>query len=144
MASFKEAFAAARKEKGAGKAFTWNGKSYSTNRADDAKKSASPSTRPKSRPEGSGTNTNSSMSLSGKASTGMSDVATSLASVKTKPKISVTATTSSSGSPKTAPVAPKWGEKGYFTAVPARVKKTKEIKPRRGSMTAAQIAAARM
>ena len=33
--SFKAAFAAARKEKGAGKTFTWNGKSYSTNRADD-------------------------------------------------------------------------------------------------------------
>jgi hypothetical protein len=39
MPSFKEAFAKARKEKGAGKTFTWNGKSYSTNQADDKKKS---------------------------------------------------------------------------------------------------------
>ena len=31
MASFKEAFAAARKEQGAGGEFTWKGKSYSTN-----------------------------------------------------------------------------------------------------------------
>lgn len=31
MASFKEAFAKARKELGAGKTFTWNGKLYSTN-----------------------------------------------------------------------------------------------------------------
>lgn len=33
--TFGQAFAAARKDKGAGKTFTWNGKSYSTNRADD-------------------------------------------------------------------------------------------------------------
>jgi hypothetical protein len=33
--SFGKAFAAARKEKGAGNTFTWKGKSYSTNRADD-------------------------------------------------------------------------------------------------------------
>ena len=38
--SFGEAFAAARKEKGAGKTFMWKGKSYSTNRADDVKKDA--------------------------------------------------------------------------------------------------------
>jgi hypothetical protein len=34
--SFSEAFNAARKEKGAGETFTWNGKKYSTNKADDA------------------------------------------------------------------------------------------------------------
>lgn len=42
--SFREAFAAARKAKGPGATFTWNGKSYSTNTADDAK-----SSRPKAR-----------------------------------------------------------------------------------------------
>lgn len=47
MASFKEAFAAARKAKGAGASFEWNGKTYSTNRADDAK---STPTKPKARP----------------------------------------------------------------------------------------------
>ena len=36
--SFREAFAKARKEKGAGKTFTWDGRSYSTNTADDVKK----------------------------------------------------------------------------------------------------------
>jgi hypothetical protein len=37
MASFNKAFAAARKELGAGKTFTWNGKSYSTNLAGEDK-----------------------------------------------------------------------------------------------------------
>lgn len=38
MASdFDKAFASARKEKGAGSTFTYKGKSYSTNRADDTK-----------------------------------------------------------------------------------------------------------
>jgi hypothetical protein len=37
--SFGKAFAAARKEKGAGKTFTWKGNSYTTDRADDKKKS---------------------------------------------------------------------------------------------------------
>jgi len=49
MASFKEAFAAARKEKGAGKTFTWNGKSYSTNIKEEglgAKKPTTPKPRP--------------------------------------------------------------------------------------------------
>lgn len=32
--SFKQAFAAARKKLGAGKTFTWNGKTYSTNYAE--------------------------------------------------------------------------------------------------------------
>ena len=35
---FQQAFSAARKEKGAGKTFTWDGRSYSTNTADDLKK----------------------------------------------------------------------------------------------------------
>lgn len=48
MASFNEAFAAARKKLGPGKTFTWNGKEYSTARADDkpARKEASTSTAP--------------------------------------------------------------------------------------------------
>jgi len=38
MTTFNAAFAAARKEKGAGKTFTWNGKLYTTDRADDPPK----------------------------------------------------------------------------------------------------------
>lgn len=49
MASFKEAFAAARKEKGAGKTFTWQGKSYTTDLASEKK--APGETRPKARPK---------------------------------------------------------------------------------------------
>jgi len=45
MASFKTAFAAARKELGAGKTFTWQGKSYTTDLASDGT-----ATRPKARP----------------------------------------------------------------------------------------------
>lgn len=47
MSAFSTAFAAARKTKGAGKTFTFNGKSYSTNTADDLKSS---STTPKTSP----------------------------------------------------------------------------------------------
>lgn len=54
MASFKEAFAAARKKLGAGKTFEWNGKSYSTNLKEEVSKSASAaptkSIRPKAKP----------------------------------------------------------------------------------------------
>jgi hypothetical protein len=49
MATFKEAFAKARKELGAGKTFTWNGKSYTTDYAEEGKKAAP---KPKARPEG--------------------------------------------------------------------------------------------
>jgi len=52
MATFKEAFAAARKEKGAGKTFTWNGKSYTTDRADDKKPAPTASNKPKAKPAG--------------------------------------------------------------------------------------------
>lgn len=48
MATFKDAFAAARKKLGAGKTFNWNGKSYSTNTKEDASAKSSP--RPKARP----------------------------------------------------------------------------------------------
>ena len=42
--SFGRAFAAARREKGAGKTFTWKGNSYTTDRADDKKSSGGSST----------------------------------------------------------------------------------------------------
>jgi hypothetical protein len=55
MASFKEAFAAARKKLGAGKTFEWNGKSYSTNLKEEVSKPASAaptkSIRPKANPK---------------------------------------------------------------------------------------------
>lgn len=44
--SFNQAFAEARKKLGAGKTFTWNGKSYSTNYAEEGKK-----TKPMPRPD---------------------------------------------------------------------------------------------
>jgi hypothetical protein len=46
MAGFKEAFAAARKAQGPGKTFTYNGKTYSTNRADDVKQPKQPAATP--------------------------------------------------------------------------------------------------
>lgn len=46
--SFSEAFKAARKEKGPGKTFTWQGKTYTTNYAEEEKVSTSP--RPKAKP----------------------------------------------------------------------------------------------
>ena len=46
MASFKEAFAKARKELGAGKTFTWNGKSYTTDTAEDKVSGTKPKARP--------------------------------------------------------------------------------------------------
>jgi hypothetical protein len=74
--TFGKAFAAARKEKGKGKTFTWKGNRYTTDRADDKKSSGSsgtdsvisrasaaidraeaadrPTVRPKSRPAGLG------------------------------------------------------------------------------------------
>lgn len=48
QSDFSKAFAAARKEKGAGKTFTFKGKSYTTNYASDAVKA--PTTRPKAQP----------------------------------------------------------------------------------------------
>jgi hypothetical protein len=46
MATFKEAFKAARAEKGAGKTFTWNGKSYTTDLASDKKAAPKPKAKP--------------------------------------------------------------------------------------------------
>lgn len=57
MATFKEAFKEARKKYGAGKTFTWKGKSYSTNLAEEVSKPTSDkkntpktSPRPRARP----------------------------------------------------------------------------------------------
>lgn len=52
MTSFSKAFAAARKEKGAGKTFQWNGKTYTTDLASE-KSTSSSSSRPKARPTAS-------------------------------------------------------------------------------------------
>ena len=64
MATFKEAFAAARKEKGAGKTFTWNGKSYSTDMATDKKSDTG--TKPKAKPAGLNPLSGASRSTAGK------------------------------------------------------------------------------
>lgn len=51
MATFKEAFKEARKKYGAGKTFTWKGKSYSTNLAEEeAKPAPTKKTTPKTSP----------------------------------------------------------------------------------------------
>jgi hypothetical protein len=49
--SFKKAFAAARKEKGAGKTFTWKGKRYTTNYKEEESKAPKKSKRPPKRPD---------------------------------------------------------------------------------------------
>lgn len=69
MATFKEAFAAARKEKGAGKTFTWNGKSYTTDMATDKKQSApTASDKPKAKPAVSGASRSTAGKVAPKAS----------------------------------------------------------------------------
>lgn len=65
MASFKEAFAAARKAKGAGSTFTWNGKKYTTDRADD-KKAPPGSKAPPRRPTAKGPSVMSTARTTGK------------------------------------------------------------------------------
>ena len=50
MASFKETFAKERKRLGKGKTFTWNGKSYSTNYAEEESTPLKSSPRPKAKP----------------------------------------------------------------------------------------------
>jgi hypothetical protein len=64
MASFKEAFAAARKEKGAGKTFTWKGESYSTNYAEEEKKPSG--TKPRAKPAGLNPQSGAARSTAGK------------------------------------------------------------------------------
>ena len=49
--SFSKAFAAARKEMGAGKTFSWKGKKYTTDLKEEVKGAKSP-VKPKARPEG--------------------------------------------------------------------------------------------
>lgn len=48
--TFSKAFAAARKEMGAGKTFEWKGKKYTTDMKEEVKGASSP--KPKARPEG--------------------------------------------------------------------------------------------
>jgi hypothetical protein len=50
MASFKETFAKERKRLGKGKTFTWNGKSYTTNYAEEESTPLKSSPRPKANP----------------------------------------------------------------------------------------------
>jgi hypothetical protein len=50
MTSFSKAFAAARKEKGAGKTFSWNGKTYTTDLASEKSTTPSSSPRAKAKP----------------------------------------------------------------------------------------------
>ena len=50
MTSFSKAFAAARKEKGAGKTFQWNGKTYTTDLASEKSTTPSSSPRAKAKP----------------------------------------------------------------------------------------------
>lgn len=66
MATFKEAFAAARKEKGAGKTFMHNGKSYSTDYAEEEKKPSGTGTKPKAKPAGLNPQSGASRSTAGK------------------------------------------------------------------------------
>ena len=49
--TFKKAFVAARKAKGAGKVFTWKGKRYTTNTKEDEAKKNKKVTKPKIRPK---------------------------------------------------------------------------------------------
>ena len=50
MASFTETFAKERKRLGKGKTFTWNGKSYTTNYAEEESSAPKSSPRPKASP----------------------------------------------------------------------------------------------
>ena len=53
MASFKETFAKERKRLGKGKTFMWNGKSYTTNYAEEESSAPKSSPRPKAKPKDS-------------------------------------------------------------------------------------------
>ena len=53
MASFKETFAKERKRLGKGKTFMWNGKSYTTNYAEEESSAPKSSLRPKAKPKDS-------------------------------------------------------------------------------------------
>jgi hypothetical protein len=63
--SFKDAFAAARSKKGRGKTFTWNGKKYTTDRADD--RSTRPSGRAAKKPSEAGPSRQATVRPSGRA-----------------------------------------------------------------------------
>jgi len=108
MATFKEAFAAARKEKGAGKTFMHNGKSYSTDYAEEVKgtkpKAKPAPTKPKARPAGLNPQSGAARSTAGKvkpaATPAMSGASRSTAGkVKPKPATKPATTTDTSFAP---------------------------------------------
>lgn len=68
MATFKETFAAKRKELGAGKTFTWNGKSYTTDMASDKKSTPTAANKPKARPAMAKAKSNAAVRPEGKPS----------------------------------------------------------------------------
>ena len=92
MATFKEAFAKARKELGAGKTFTWNGKSYTTDYAEEGKKAAP---KPKARPASVEANAREV-----KAKTEMAKKASMKESLKATSAVAKPATASTSASAK--------------------------------------------
>jgi hypothetical protein len=114
MATFKEAFAAARKEKGAGKTFMHNGKSYSTDYAEEAK-----GTKPKAKPAGLNPKSGAARSTAGKVA--------SLAKAEPRKTVSNPNATSVTGK-----VAPKMSmmEKAKADAKAAREKSQSANKPK--------------
>lgn len=64
--SFSKAFAAARKEMGAGKTFSWKGKKYTTDLKEEAKGASSP--KPKARPARLDATSGASRGVEGKVS----------------------------------------------------------------------------
>ncbi len=136
MTSFKEAFTAARKDKGAGGTFTWNGKKYTTDRADD-KKATPGSKAPPRRPTTKGPSVMSEAPTMGKSDTASQRLKTSSSSSsapstspRPKPRTSVTSNIKAPPGPAASPKP-----------------KTRVMMPRAGKagarMTPAQLAAAR-
>lgn len=117
MATFKEAFAAARKEKGAGKTFMYNGKSYSTNYATEEKKPSG--TKPKAKPAGLNPKSGASRSTAGKVAS----------PAKAEPRKTISNPNATS---VTGKVAPKMSmmEKAKADAKAAREKSQSANKPK--------------
>lgn len=87
--SFSKAFAAARKDKGAGKTFTWKGKEYTTDYKEESGTSAT--SKPKARPANLNPQSGAARSTAGKVKpkgiVGASAMATSNAGVASKTKV---------------------------------------------------------
>lgn len=84
MASFKETFAKERKRLGKGKTFTWNGKLYTTNYAEEESSAPKSSLRPKANP------TKASAEVKAKPKDGLSGASRSTeGKVKPKPETPV-------------------------------------------------------